>query len=59
LGYLFFTFTGFLTFTLEKQLEDEEELEKNLTKDTKKKFADEDVYNSEEERKKKVEEEKK
>ena len=43
----------------EKQLEDEEALEKNLNQDKKKTFADEDAYDSEEERKKKLEEEKK
>jgi hypothetical protein len=47
-----------LTFPIEKQLEDEEELEKNLNKEKKKTFADEDNYNSEEERKKKLEEQK-
>lgn len=44
---------------VEKQLEDEEELEKNLNKDAKKKFQDEDAYDSEEEKKKKQEELKK
>lgn len=43
----------------EKQLEDEEELNKNLNQDKKKAFKDEDAYDSEEERKKKAEEEKK
>jgi hypothetical protein len=45
--------------TLEKQLEDEEALEKNLNQEKKKTFADEDAYDSEEERKKRLEEEKK
>ncbi len=44
---------------IEKQLEDEEELEKNLNKDDKKKnFQDEDAIDSDEERKKKEEEKK-
>lgn len=49
-----------MTFvSIEKQLEDEEALEKNLNQEKKKTFADEDAYDSEEERKKKQEEEKK
>lgn len=43
----------------EKQLEDEEALDKNLNQDKKKAFADEDAYDSEEEKKKKQEELKK
>jgi hypothetical protein len=46
-------------YSLEKQLEDEEALEKNLNQDKKKKFDDEDAYDSEEDRKKKAEEAKK
>ncbi len=42
----------------EKQLEDEEALEKNLNQDKKKAFVDEDAYDSEEEKKKKLEEQK-
>lgn len=43
----------------EKQLEDEEELEKNLNQEKKKAFKDEDEVDSDEERKKKQEEQKK
>ena len=50
------SYSSFLDNPLEKQLEDEQELEKNLNKDTKKKFVDEDAYDSEEEKKKKAEE---
>jgi len=46
----------FNVFSIEKQLEDEEELEKNLNKDKLKRFQDEDAYDSEEEKKKKQEE---
>ena len=52
-GVRYFLFIG---TSIEKQLEDEQELEKNLNKDTKKKFVDEDAYDSEEEKKKKDEE---
>lgn len=56
--------TGVRPFTnlflpLEKQLDDEEALEKNLNQETRKNFAGEDAYDSEEERKKRQEEEKK
>lgn len=40
----------------EKQLEDEEALDKNLNQDKKKAFVDEDAYDSEDEKKKKQEE---
>lgn len=43
---------------IEKQLEDDEALEKNLNQEKKKAFADEDAYDSEEERKKAKEEQK-
>ena len=43
----------------EKQLEDDDALDKNLNKDKKAAFKDEDAYDSEEERKKKQEEQKK
>jgi hypothetical protein len=42
---------------LEKQAEDDEELEKKLNKESKNVFKDEDAYDSEEERKKKKAEE--
>ena len=57
MGYFHLSLTYILC--IEKQLEDEEQLNKNLNKDTKAKFADEDAYDSEEERKKKLEELKK
>lgn len=41
---------------IEKQLEDDEELEKKLNKEKNATFQDEDAYDSEEEQKKKKEE---
>jgi hypothetical protein len=57
LGYNFLSESR-LTSTIEKQLEDEDALEKNLKQEKKNKFADEDAVDSDEERKKKEEEKK-
>jgi hypothetical protein len=48
----------FINIFIEKQLEDDEALEKNLNQDKKKTFKDEDAYDSEEEKKKQKEEQK-